>query len=115
MSDITPIVHALLAVSAQCLFGIASGEWGAGGAIGCIWFIAPPAYPGGVSLDCSVWRREARQYAMVGWLLLARMEPAQPAGLARSCACLRRRVLCHHPLTSVGCIDRCRRIDLHSH
>ncbi|EHT1484572.1 hypothetical protein KXE51_003556 [Salmonella enterica] len=38
--DITPLLHALCAVSIQCGFGIMTGNWGLGGIIGCMWFIA---------------------------------------------------------------------------
>lgn len=40
MIDLTPLVHAAIAVSLQCAVGLLSGMWGAGGAIGCMWFIA---------------------------------------------------------------------------
>lgn len=40
MADLSPFSHALLSVAAQSLIGILSGEWAAGGAIGCMWFIA---------------------------------------------------------------------------
>jgi len=40
MADLTPLLHAAFAVVVQCAVGLASGMWGAGGAIGCTWFIA---------------------------------------------------------------------------
>ncbi|HFI7529051.1 TPA: hypothetical protein ACGSDS_000132 [Escherichia coli] len=40
MTDFTPLVHATIAVALQCAIGFFSGMWGAGGAIGCMWFIA---------------------------------------------------------------------------
>lgn len=40
MHDYSPLLHAVIAVAMQCIFGISVGEWVAGGAIGCIWFIA---------------------------------------------------------------------------
>ncbi|SSW75627.1 Uncharacterised protein [Klebsiella pneumoniae] len=40
MSDLTPLSHAAVAVIIQCVLGITMGIWGAGGAIGCMWFIA---------------------------------------------------------------------------
>lgn len=40
MVDFSPFVHAAIAVSLQCGLGFVFGMWGAGGAIGCIWFIA---------------------------------------------------------------------------
>lgn len=70
-------------------------------------------HPGRISLDCTVRSREASQHAMVGWVLLARMELAQPAGLAGSGTGLQCRIFCLHHLTSVVGIDRRRRIDLH--
>lgn len=38
--DYSPIGHALSAVAIQFIVGFAFGMWGAGGAIGCMWFIA---------------------------------------------------------------------------
>lgn len=38
--DFSPLGHALAAVILQCVIGLAFGMWGAGGAIGCMWFIA---------------------------------------------------------------------------
>lgn len=38
--DLSPIYHALMAVLMQCVVGLAFDLWGAGGAIGCMWFIA---------------------------------------------------------------------------
>lgn len=40
MADFSPLVHAAVAVTLQCAAGWLSGMWAAGGAIGCIWFIA---------------------------------------------------------------------------
>ena len=40
MSDFTPLIHAAFAVVLQCAIGVFLGMWAAGGAIGCIWFIA---------------------------------------------------------------------------
>lgn len=40
MLDLSPLTHAAIAVAVQCAVGLASGMWGAGGAIGCMWFIA---------------------------------------------------------------------------
>lgn len=40
MSDLSPLTHAAIAVAMQCAFGLLSGMWTAGVAIGCIWFIA---------------------------------------------------------------------------
>lgn len=40
MTDFSPLTHAAIAVAMQCAFGLLSGMWTAGGAIGCIWFIA---------------------------------------------------------------------------
>ncbi len=40
MADFSPLGHALIAVAVQCAIGLVSGQWAAGGAIGCIWFIA---------------------------------------------------------------------------
>ena len=40
MLDISPLLHAASAVLFQIAVGYSFGEWGAGGAIGCIWFIA---------------------------------------------------------------------------
>ncbi|ELP5718850.1 hypothetical protein QTU96_001148 [Enterobacter asburiae] len=40
MHDYSPLLHAVIAVAMQCIFGISVGEWAAGGAIGCVWFIA---------------------------------------------------------------------------
>jgi len=38
--DLSPLGHAALAVTLQCLIGLTSGAWVAGGALGCCWFIA---------------------------------------------------------------------------
>ncbi len=38
--DLSPLYHALLALALQCAFGLTIGDWSAGGAIGCTWFIA---------------------------------------------------------------------------
>ena len=40
MSDFTPLIHAAFAIAVQCAIGLVSGMWSAGGAIGCMWFIA---------------------------------------------------------------------------
>ena len=40
MIDLSPLAHAAIAVAVQCAVGLVSGMWVAGGAIGCIWFIA---------------------------------------------------------------------------
>lgn len=40
MHDYSPILHAVFAVIIQCGVGFVFGSWGAGGAIGCMWFIA---------------------------------------------------------------------------
>lgn len=40
MIDLTPLSHAAVAVIIQFVFGMAMDIWGAGGAVGCIWFIA---------------------------------------------------------------------------
>lgn len=40
MLDLSPLTHATIAVVVQCAVGLVSGMWAAGGAIGCIWFIA---------------------------------------------------------------------------
>lgn len=40
MTDLSPFGHALIAMTVQCVVGLLFGSWGAGGAIGCMWFIA---------------------------------------------------------------------------
>lgn len=40
MSDFSPLAHAVFAVAVQCVIGLLSGAWGAGGVIGCTLFIA---------------------------------------------------------------------------
>lgn len=40
MADLSPLLHAALAVIIQASCGLALDMWGAGGAIGCAWFIA---------------------------------------------------------------------------
>ena len=40
MSDFTPLIHAAFAIAVQCAIGLVSGMWSAGGAIGCMLFIA---------------------------------------------------------------------------
>lgn len=40
MLDISPLFHAVIAVVIQMTSGFLLGEWAAGGAIGCMWFIA---------------------------------------------------------------------------
>jgi hypothetical protein len=38
--DISPLMHAGLAIIIQGYVGLTLGMWGVGGALGCIWFIA---------------------------------------------------------------------------
>ena len=38
--DFSPILHAISAITLQCAFGAAVGEWGFGGVLGCLWFIS---------------------------------------------------------------------------
>lgn len=38
--DLTPLWHAVSAMLLQCLMGLTLEMWGAGGAIGCMWFIS---------------------------------------------------------------------------
>lgn len=38
--DFSPILHAISAITLQCAFGVVVGEWGFGGALGCLWFIS---------------------------------------------------------------------------
>lgn len=38
--DFSPLMHALAAVTVQCLCGLKWGRWGMGGALGSLWFIA---------------------------------------------------------------------------
>jgi len=38
--DASPLLHALCAVSLQCMFGVMTGNWISGAFIGCTWFIA---------------------------------------------------------------------------
>lgn len=40
MRDLSLLIHAAVAITVQLAFGWLSGMWAAGGAIGCIWFIA---------------------------------------------------------------------------
>lgn len=40
MADFSPFVHAAIAVTLQCGLGFVFGMCAAGGAIGCMWFIA---------------------------------------------------------------------------
>lgn len=40
MLDISPLLHAVSAVLFQMAVGYLFEEWGVGGAIGCMWFIA---------------------------------------------------------------------------
>ncbi|MCU6682124.1 hypothetical protein M8320_08925 [Leclercia sp. H6W5] len=40
MGDLSPLIHAVVAVTLQCCIGFLWGQWGTGGAIGCMWFIA---------------------------------------------------------------------------
>ena len=38
--DLSPLLHAAMAVVLQVAVGMNNGMWGVGGAIGCLWFIA---------------------------------------------------------------------------
>lgn len=38
--DWTPLIHALVAVAAQVLVGLLTGNWWLGGALACTWWIA---------------------------------------------------------------------------
>lgn len=40
MMDLSPVCHAIAAVAIQSVFGVYFDMWGAGGAVGCMWFIA---------------------------------------------------------------------------
>ncbi|WMB09600.1 hypothetical protein QPR60_13400 [Enterobacter hormaechei] len=40
MADLSPLLHAALAMIFQAVLGVGFNMWGAGGAIGCMWFIA---------------------------------------------------------------------------
>lgn len=40
MKDFTPFLHALAVVTLQIVLGVSFGNWAAGWAIGCTWFIA---------------------------------------------------------------------------
>lgn len=40
MTDLSPLYHAIAAVSLQCAVGFAFDMWGIGGALGCQWFLA---------------------------------------------------------------------------
>lgn len=40
LPDLSPLLHTMVAVSLQVAFGLIAGNWVAGGAIGCTWFIA---------------------------------------------------------------------------
>lgn len=40
MLDFSPLMHAAVAVALQAVIGLSFGQWGVGGAIGCMWFIA---------------------------------------------------------------------------
>ncbi|WP_447515645.1 hypothetical protein [Escherichia coli] len=40
MLDISPLLHAVIAVVIQVTSGFLLGEWAAAGAIGCMWLIA---------------------------------------------------------------------------
>lgn len=40
LKDLTPLYHALAAVSVQCLIGFLLDEWAFGGVVGCVWFVA---------------------------------------------------------------------------
>ena len=39
-ADISPLYHAIAAVSLQCAVGFRFGTWSVGCALGCMWFIA---------------------------------------------------------------------------
>lgn len=38
--DLTPLIHAVIAVAAQLAVGKATGNWWLGGLLACIWWIA---------------------------------------------------------------------------
>ena len=38
--DLSPVVHAVMAVIAQVIIGLITGQWVLGGLVGCVWFIA---------------------------------------------------------------------------
>lgn len=38
--DKTPLIHAAIAVAAQVLVGLLTGNWWLGGALACLWWIA---------------------------------------------------------------------------
>lgn len=40
MSDVSPLLHATMAVVMQCVIGLTFSMWGVGGVLGCLWFIA---------------------------------------------------------------------------
>lgn len=40
MIDLSPLGHAAVAVIVQVCIGMTCGLWAAGGAIGCMWFVA---------------------------------------------------------------------------
>ncbi|MCZ7839337.1 hypothetical protein LRB91_10950 [Leclercia adecarboxylata] len=40
MTDYSPLIHAVIAVTLQCCIGFLWGQWAAGCVIGCMWFIA---------------------------------------------------------------------------
>ena len=40
MIDISPLGHAITAITMQTIIGLTFGMWGIGGALGCMWFIA---------------------------------------------------------------------------
>lgn len=40
MMDFTPLIHALIAVAAQALVGLLTGNWWLGGLMACVWWIA---------------------------------------------------------------------------
>ena len=39
MIDLSPLYHAIAAITLQTIIGVTFGLWGVGGAIGCMWFI----------------------------------------------------------------------------
>ena len=40
MIDLSPLGHAITAITLQAIIGLTIGMWGVGGALGCMWFIA---------------------------------------------------------------------------
>gem|GEM_PF-6784818 len=89
--DFSPLLHALAAVTLQCLCGLRLGKWGIGGAMVVY---RPGTDSGGIPLDRPVWSRQARQHAVVGRVRLAGLEPGQPARLAGASRGLHSRLAC---------------------